>query len=549
MKKMMNVVLAGVIGTLSIGGLFAIFAKENVSQNITTEAAAVPNLLITELSADPMQIEFASLDTAKPDAVVRDTSDVFEFVEVHNYGTVAVDMKGCVLGHSVDGKQYQNEFLFEEGNDGVLGAGETWVIFNYNTASFAYGPNKEYSIQYGTADALEAAWDTFNAFYGISIPMEHRVMALAADENGVAISGASALATKGDCSVSILEKQNGAVLTSVDYTVASKGLSHNFVRADEIGAGELLCVNGVSPYRLLKEQDAAYFRTYDFSGEEMRLVSYNLLFTGYVFSARASCFADFLATYSPDVVALQEIATEWYDYLHTILPALGYTYVEVTVQTGGTVPTYSSDSSNPIIYKTEKFDLVETGGTFVSETGERGGAKWDSVNRDRTINYAVLRSKATGNTFAVLSTHGILTGDVAKIQHGNMAKNLADEVAAKFHCPAYIMGDMNMDEGSKYYQNMVAGTGYYDAKYMAKNSTYRMTDGLFGIYPYGVTDKQNPWNQEPCTIDYLFAPAGTQIKNYAVVDDAYYNADFAAQYPTRDCHISDHSAVLVDLYL
>lgn len=549
MKKIINVALAGVIGTLSIGALSSLFVKENVTTNIETEASSVPNVLITELSADPMQIEFASLDTAKPDAVVRDTTDVFEFVEIHNYGTVAVDMTACALGHTVDGKQYQNEFLFEEGNDGVLEAGETWVIFNYNTASFAYGPNKEYSIQHGTAEDLAAAWNTFNTFYGISIPVEHRVMALAADEDGAAISGASALATKGACNVSILDKQNSRVLTSVEYTVASKGLSHNYACTDSIGEGELLCVNGVSPYRLLKEQDVTYVRTYDFSGEEVRLVSYNLLFTDYVFSARASCFVDFLTTYSPDVMALQEIATEWYDYLHTILPALGYTYVEVTVQTGGTVPTYHSDSSNPFIYKTDKFDLVESGGTFVSETGEMGGAKWDSVNRDRTINYAVLRSKATGNTFAVLSTHGILTGDVAKIQHGNMAKNLANEVAAKFDCPAFIMGDMNMDEGSKYYQNMVSGTGYYDAKYLAKNSTYRMTAGSFGRFPYGVTDKQNPWNQEPCTIDYLFAPAGTQIKNYCVVDDAYYNVEFAAEYTTRDCHISDHSAVLVDLYL
>ncbi len=529
-------------------------AQSNAPHNIQTLSATAsdssntPMLAITELSADPMQIEFASTESA--DQVVRDTSDVFEFVEIHNYGNVTINLKEYALQHTVDTKVYQDEFLFEEGNDGLLEAGQTCVIFIYNTASYAYGPNGEYSIKYDTAENLAKAWDTFNTFYGISVPVENRVMALVADTSGNAISGASALATKGDCSVAIVKKENGSVLAEAEYTVATKGLSHNYVFSETLGLGKLLCVNGVSPYRLLREQDPNYSASYDFSGEEIRLVNYNLLFTGYVFSARASCFADFLNTYSPDVVCLQEIAIEWYDYLHTVLPALGYTYVEVQVQTDtGVVPTYHSDSTNPIIYKTDKFDLVATGGTFVSEDGTSTGKKWDSVNRNRTINYAVLESKASSNQFTVLSTHGILTGDNAKIQHGNMAKNLANQLMEQYNCPSYILGDMNMDEGSKYYQNMVSNTGYADSKYIAKNSSYRLTGALFGKTPYGATDKVNPWNQEPTTIDYVFVPNGTQVKNYRVVDDAYYNAEFAAAYSDRDCHISDHSAVLVDLYI
>ena len=549
MKKIIHFTLAGVIGAAAVSASVVALVKSGENKDLAANASQVGSLAITEVAADPMQVEFASLDKAKPDAVVRDTSDVYEFIEVHNYGETSVNLKNYALKITVNGKAYQNAFLFEDGNDGILEQGETCVIFNFTTSSFAYGKNDEYSMNYDTAENLAATWANFNDFYGVAIPITNRVMALAADTAGKAITGASTLSNTGECTVQIVEKDNGNTITKVDYSISTMGLSHNYVYETLGGEGAFFCVNGVTPYKLLREQDPDYSATYDFSGEKIRVINYNLLFTGYSFASRASCFKDFLTTYQPDVMALQEIATEWYAYLHEILPALGYSYVEVTVQTGGTVPTYHSDSSNPIIYKTDKFDLVATGGTFVSETGEMGGPKWDSVNRDRTINYAVLKSKATGNTFNVLSTHGILTGDQAKIEHGNMAVALANKITAQYGCPSFIMGDMNMNEGSKYYQNMVNGTGYVDSKYVAKNSSYRLTGAGFGRWPYGATDKAAPWNQEPSTIDYVFAPNGTQVENYKVIDQEYYNVEFSELYSDRGCHISDHSAVLVDWYM
>ena len=71
--------------------LFSIFVKTTSNQNHSdptlnakaNDGSSLPAVRITEISADPLQIEFASLQSA--DAVVRDTSDVFEFVEIHNY--------------------------------------------------------------------------------------------------------------------------------------------------------------------------------------------------------------------------------------------------------------------------------------------------------------------------------------------------------------------------------------------------------------------------------------------------------------------------------
>ncbi len=523
----------------------------------TVVSVGTPKLVITEFSAYPIQVEFASLQGA--DTVVRDTASVFEFIELHNYGTGALDLNDYALkitNVNVNNNvktEYTNPWKFEDGNDGIIEAGETFIIFNYTAGSYAYGPkdaggNKPYSMKHDTAENLAAAWDTFNEFYGISVPVENRVMSLSVDENGAAISGATALPERGESSVQIVNNTDGTVIAKADYARATLGLSHNYVQS-KTETGKFLCVNGVSPYRLLHEQDVNYNPTFDFSGEKFRLVNYNLYFEDKEFEARAACFEEFLATYSPDIMGLEEIGLRWYEHLHVILPRLGYGYVEVNVQTGGTYPTYSGDSSNPFIYKLDKYDVLEYGTRFVTEDGTVSGGKWDCINRVRTVNYAVFQSKETGNKINVLATHGYLTGTQSKMEQVKLTKALALEMEAKHNCASAVMGDMNYDEGSNYYQKMLEGGSFVDTKYVAQTWSYRMTCALFGQFSYGATSYTNPWDENGCVIDIIYVSAGTQVKNYRVIDQAYYNAESAEKYPSRDTHISDHAAVLADLYI
>ena len=571
MKKICSLALAGLVSfsvaqiNVTAAGEETLTAGVTAAQTVELDAQSTASTLstatgeakvvITELSAYPMQVEFASLPgegesaSAWADKVVRDTGNVFEFIELHNYGTAALDLNDYQLTLIQNGTTYVNPWKFEEGNDGVIDAGETFVIFNYTTGSYAYGPNDEYSMKHDTSENLAAAWATFNEFYGINVPVENRVMSLCADETGAAITGAMAhLPSTGSNSLRLVSVDDGAVAAQADYTRATLNLSHNYIPT-ETEVGELLCVNGVSPYRLLHEQDVDYNPTFDFSGEKLRLINYNLLFTGYDFASRASCFIDFLKTYQPDIMALEEIAMEWYDYLNEVLPALGYTYIQVNVQTGGTVPTYHSDSSNPIIYKTDKFDCLEYGTRWATEDGTIDGGKWDCVNRVRMINYAVLESKTTGNKINAMATHGYLTGDQSKTEQAKLAKSIATEMEEKYGCTSAIMGDMNYEEGSKQYQLMVTDGLYQDSKYVAKNWTYRMTCASFGKCEYGATSATAPWDQYAGVIDFVFVSAGTQVENYKVLNQTYYNEDFSKEKPNLDCHISDHLAVLVDTYI
>lgn len=524
------------------------------AQPISVAVNQYPELAITEISANPLQIFFKSADTAKPDELNRTTKDVFEFVEVCNYNETAVDLNDYTLQITASGKTYTNPFVFEAGNDGVLEQGELAVIWLFSASSISYTDDNArsgqvYTLNYDEAN-IAAAWDAFNTQHGTNIPVGNRVLAPTVDTAGAAISGTTSLPQTGKNIVSLVK--DGVVVSSAEYNIATMGLSQNYVYEDLNPKGEFLCNNGVSPYRLLHEQNPWYNPTFDFSGEKLRVVSYNLLFNGYVMEARKGFFVDFLKTYSPDIVALQEIASDWHTYLHEILPALGYTYVDVTVQTGGgTVPTYASDSSNPFIYKTDKFTVEDVQTHWVTENGEfqSSGLKWDSANRIRMINQAVFTSNATGKKFAVLNTHGILTGEEAKMQQSHMAKAIAEDIIAQYNCPTAIIGDMNYDEGSKYYMNTAASETFADSKYMAQNSTYRITGAVFGRGPYGETDYSAPWQFDPSTIDFIFLTKDVNVKYYKVIDQDYYNEDFVAAYPDRDCVVSDHSAVFVEMYI
>ena len=564
MKKTVSFLVAGLVAFSAVSSAVAIFALSDNEAPSVGANDSMPALGITEISADAVPVQFASLKGA--DDPVRVTADVFEFLEIHNYGKVAVDLNEYKFTINHNGKDYTNPWKFEEGNDGVIEPNETFVIFNYLTASYNYGPNKECFLYHDTAENLAKTWEAFNTFYGINVPVQNRVLALQADETGTAISGAAALPEKGDVVVSIVGNESGNVIATASYGIASKSLSHNYLYDYKTGVSEFYAENGVTPYKLLREQDESYSATYNFDGEKIRVVSQNMLFTDKgEFKARKVCFLDFLATYSPDIIAMQEVTFGWSSYLQEVLPSLGYTYVSGISERGGETPVDGGDSSNPIVYKTAKFDLLEKGGVYatvdgtnnttytVEENGEivEKNNKWDCINRFRTINYAVLQLKGSEKILNVMSTHGYLTGNESRMGQTEVAKKLGDQLQAKYeNSVSAFMGDMNYEEGSKYYQNMVSG-GYLDSKYLAKNTTYRVTAGYFGQYSYGVTDYSNPWDQEAEIIDFVFLKGTTQVENYKVIDQKYDNADFDTAYPkpSMTCHLSDHAGVLVDFYL
>ena len=111
---------------------------------------------------------------------------------------------------------------------------------------------------------------------------------------------------------------------------------------------------------------------------------------------RADLLVDGVAEAAPGVVGFQE-ATKWqYNYLCDVLT--GY----------GSVIEYRDDAVNsegcPVFYRTDLYNLIDSGSFWLSETPEQMSKSWDAAF-SRICSYVILEDRATGAQFAVFNTH------------------------------------------------------------------------------------------------------------------------------------------------
>lgn len=228
---------------------------------------------------------------------------------------------------------------------------------------------------------------------------------------------------------------------------------------------------------------------------------------------RADLIIQNIAANAPDIIGFQEVTKFHYDYLNDCLP--GY----------DSILTYRDDTffteSCPIYYRTDKFDLIDKGSFWLSETPEQMSKDWGAACY-RICSYVILSEKASGQQFVVFNTHLDHVSDEARIKGIGV---VLDKIAQFGSLPAMIMGDFNADEDSTTYQ--MATENFLDTKYQTENT---MTSSTY----------QN-WGEKldnPC-IDYIMvSKTGLAVDSYKVVTTTYDGV-----YP------SDHFPVCVDLRL
>ena len=159
------------------------------------------------------------------------------------------------------------------------------------------------------------------------------------------------------------------------------------------------------------------------------------------------------AIQNADVIGFQEVTKLHYKYLCDCLPQYD------------SVITYRDNSllaeSCPIFYHTAKFELVDKGSFWLSETPEVMSRGWDAAF-NRVCSYVILREKATGKELVVFNVHLDHRGSEARV---NSIKLILEKIEAFGGQPCVIMGDLNCSEKSDTYQTATAL--FDDAKYLA----------------------------------------------------------------------------------
>lgn len=215
--------------------------------------------------------------------------------------------------------------------------------------------------------------------------------------------------------------------------------------------------------------------------------------------------------YFPDTVGFQEVDPVWLAVLREGLKDQ-YAYVGEG-RNGG-----NSGEYNPIFYKKELFNLIESGTKWLSTTPDVAASKYSESSLPRIYTYALLERKSDGKIIMVVNTHFDHTSAEARELQ---AKVLVEYLEKVSEYPIVLTGDFNCASNSAAYSTVISGgvVNSYDVADKRENKSATFTN-------YGTSNK---------IIDFVFvSPKKTAVMFYKVCDEAI-NGDFP----------SDHHPVLI----
>lgn len=253
--------------------------------------------------------------------------------------------------------------------------------------------------------------------------------------------------------------------------------------------------------------------------ETLRVMSFNVC--GWNYKNLKHLAAKTILTYNPDVIGLQECSYDCYKGLVKDLP--GYTFVGVGRENGKLDK--NSGESCGILFKTDKFTLVDSGTFWLSETPDTPSKGWDA-DYIRICTWVILKNKETGEEFVHVNTHLENIDDGTGKEALEKGTQMVVEKALSFDMPVIMTGDYNFEKDTSYHEAVVFA-GFWDAQDVAENTmegyTYHSMDGT----------------EPPEHIDYVFVSEHfTKVLTYKLVEDT-----FDGKYP------SDHYPIYVDLQL
>ena len=250
------------------------------------------------------------------------------------------------------------------------------------------------------------------------------------------------------------------------------------------------------------------------SGDTMTIMSTNVRYIAPedIFNKswfkRAGLIAEEIEDVQPDIIGFQEATFVHYNYLKKIMT--GYdsemAYRDEFILSEGC----------PIFYRTDRYEKIDSGSFWLSETPEVMSKDWGSEHY-RICVYVILRDVVTDKQFAVFNTHLDHTSDEARI---NGIAVVLDKIAEFGDLPAYLMGDMNAKENSKTIES--TKDSFDDA-----NKISVITEDTATFHGWGKA-------ADPRRIDYILISKGdAEVYEYHVVNnlhDGIYSSDHASIY-------------------
>ena len=232
---------------------------------------------------------------------------------------------------------------------------------------------------------------------------------------------------------------------------------------------------------------------------------------------RAPLIRDDINTVKPDIIGFQEATWLHMGYLTKVLK--GYDHVI----------TYRDDfilsEGCPVFYRTDKFELVDKGSFWLSETPEVMSKDWGAACY-RVASYVILKDKKTTKELVVFNTHLDHVSDEARI---NGIKVVLDKIQEFGGKPSILMGDFNAYVGSKTIK----------AAYEVFDDAHNVCDTNLQAGQKEATYQNWGTKLDQKRIDYfMVSKTGIDVKTYDVLDRTH-----------DGVYASDHFPIYIDIVL
>lgn len=222
--------------------------------------------------------------------------------------------------------------------------------------------------------------------------------------------------------------------------------------------------------------------------------------------------------YAPDSFGVQEATPKW-------IKILDKKFSEKYARVGeGRSPIEMFTEYSAVYYRKDKYNLIDSGTMWLSETPEKKYTKSFDSKHNRIATWAVLENKETGEKFTHINTHLDHVLESTRVEQSKVLLNKIAELenSTKVICT----GDFNTFETAEAYSVMSASMD--DTKLLAENSDTGIT-----FHKYGTIEEH-----EDGAIDFIFTTKGMTVDTYKIIRNTV-----EGMYP------SDHYPIVADIVL
>lgn len=215
-----------------------------------------------------------------------------------------------------------------------------------------------------------------------------------------------------------------------------------------------------------------------------------------------------IAFHDPDIIGIQEGLYDMLLDLETLLPE--YTWFGEGREGG------KNGEFNAIIYKRNKWSVVEGGNFSLSETPEQLGVmNWDS-SHPRMCTWAILKSN-DGEQLLLFNTHLDHISEEAQLKGINLIQEMINSYTLKYSLPAILTGDFNVNPDHPVVKKL-EHAGYLNA--------YSVKEGGMSI---GSTVHHFKGGDQGSTIDYIFVSPDLAV-NSVIIDRRQFEGKYSSDH-------------------